>query len=309
MFKKLFSVLFIAAILSGCSSDETSEVVNPCQNVGTFSVTQNYGNLTIAFQDDTNPLYYDLSLVYPSSGNGPENGSKITLNSTSSTIPINSFGTVLYPGQTYLIYIRKACSNESKSDWSEAKTITINAYCDKPYDLSVDPWSGFRWSNRDDNATYYQVQYGPEGFALGSRPNINVNNTYYEGMGMQANTTYDFYVRAFCTNGSGWGEWAGPYTYLSTANVNLCSTPSNITYTLESSNAINVRWSHNGETRFEYAFLNPGQNINNASINSIGISSTPVFTGLSRFVDYTFYVRAVCADGNHTEWVTRTIRL
>ncbi|MDC0015169.1 T9SS type A sorting domain-containing protein [Flavobacteriales bacterium] len=58
----------------------------------------------------------------------------------------------------------------------------------------------------------YQVQYGSQGFTLGTGTIINDNNDSTNFGGLSASTSYDVYVRSICKIGDT-SVWVGPYTF------------------------------------------------------------------------------------------------
>lgn len=305
--------LAFAALLTGCGGDDQAQSfvpVNPCGNaVSNFSIDQANSNLSINLLSNTTGLVYEISFIESGNGQDPNNGQIFPLDQTTEVLDIRESN--LYPEINYSVYVRTICSNGSKSDWSTPKSFYISDYCGEPTDLGFsiffDGW-GFAWTSVDNANSYYQVQYGPQGFALGTGTTENTNETHFVGS-MAANTTYDYYVRSYCTSATGWSSWAGPYTYFSESNQNLCTQPTAVQYTQVNSSAANFTWSYNGESQFEYALLSGSQTINNATIYSIDTAGTPTFTGMSNWVTYTFYVRAVCANGDRTPWTTISVDL
>ena len=164
----------------------------------------------------------------------------------------------------------------------------------------------FAW-NSVSGASLYEIQYGLQNFTLGTGTKSQVNSTFYNGMIMAANTTYDFYVRSFCSNSIGWSAWSGPYTYLSVNNQNLCATPFNLSYTIETIGSLStffaLNWNPNGETNFELTVVGNNQAPTTGIISQFQYSgaSIPVFSKPKNNT-YDFYVRAVCADGTKTSW-------
>lgn len=306
-------LIFISILIVGCSkSDDNQEQtpINNCAALTSFNVTQQTDALSFTLTSTVPALYYEISfLIAQSNDMNPDYGQKIILNNLSETKLINDLS--IAANYTYLFYARAICTDGSKSNWSTAKSLLINDFCNSPKNLNFTystQGPEFYWDSNDDQTSYYQVQYGPEGFTFGSGATVSLNNDYFNGMPLVANTTYDFYVRSFCTSTLGWSSWSGPYTYLSVSNQNLCSVPTNINYTIVrngSNQAIgaNFTWNYNGENNFEYTIVSPNQTANQGELHSIGTFSTPTYL-LTQNTNYHFYVRGVCANGNRTAWST-----
>ena len=67
-------------------------------------------------------------------------------------------------------------------------------------------------------ATTWDIEYGAAGFTATGTPTVTGTTTNpHNIMGLSANTSYDFYVRADC-GGSGTSNWVGPFTFTTTTN-------------------------------------------------------------------------------------------
>ena len=309
--KKIFYFLLCLLIILGCSKSENTPTPTPvtdiCPKILTFNVSQQTDILAFTLTNNNIALLYEVSFLNSANGTtNPDNGQTFTFNSLTFNKEINSLS--ISPNNTYLFYARAVCSDGTKSAWSTPVSLLIINYCDKPtnlrFELDTLATSRFAWDN-SSGATYYQVQYGAQNFVLGTGTITQVNNTYYNGMSMAANTTYDFYVRSFCTNAIGWSSWSGPYTRLSVGNQNLCSLPLNLAYTIESTNSstafVSLQWAWNGETNFEYTVVGNGQSPTTGSILTANTSGWPTIYR-PRFYTYNFYIRAVCSNGSRTAW-------
>lgn len=202
-----------------------------------------------------------------------------------------------------------ACKKKDTSPTEETET-PANA-CSKPVSLSVftiGPEVTFKWN--DDNApgaAYYQFEYGPTGFAHGSGTLGTTSLKYTNTISLTAGTAYQFYVRGYCDATGGFSDWAGPFSYYSNTNHNLCTAPGNVQYTIEVNGfsepvGANFTWAHNGESNFEYVIVANGASPSNGNIHSISFSQGTPTMMLTQNTDYDFYVRAVCQDGNKTSW-------
>lgn len=303
-----FSLLILTFV--GCNSgdDNPQNPIALCGNVSDFTVTQQNEMVLFQLSSNTNPLYYEISATL-AQNDSPNSGTVVILNSPSGSFSANDLNMI--PGYTYKIYVRSACSDVSKSAWSSPKIFNFNDYCGSPTDLHVALYTdgkGFTWQPSDSDNAYYQLSYGPQGFDLASSTPITLNANYYVAP-MNANTAYDFYVRSYCTSATGWSSWSGPFTYFNEGGQGLCTQPSNVHFTPESSTSANFTWDYNGESHFEYALVGPSQTINSVTIYSIGNTTTPTYLGLSSSITYTFYVRAVCSNGNRTPWATISVDL
>ena len=302
-----FLLIAVAVFFGSCKKSGTDNT-STCNLISDFSIVQQAEALKLNISGSGSPLYYEAS-IQPAPGLPPGSTSTYIINAASATLSIDSLQ--LPSNQTYVCYVRAACSSSTQSEWIGPKSIVINNFCDKPYSLGVSAYPdgmGFDWQVKSNtNASSFQVQYGARGFALGSGTIATASNSPYTDASMAANTYYDFYVRSSCSGSLGFGNWAGPYTYLSTANQHLCLAPTNATYTIERNGlgqpvGANFQWSKNGETNFEYTVVTPSQPVTAGTVNSIGNFGWPTILGLFQDTDYHFYVRSVCLNGNRTSW-------
>ncbi|SCY19360.1 hypothetical protein [Flavobacterium caeni] len=303
---------FAALVLAGCSSDsDNTPTVNlpVCENVSGFTVAQQGEFVDVQLSGTNEPLNYELSVVPAGGSGGPENGYIYPFTETSKRWTATELN--ILPGYTYYIYVRSACSDSFKSNWTAAQALSFEDYCQGPTNLVFayhGDGFGFGWTYTDEQTSHFQVSYGPQGTAAGAGILVQTNSDHI-APALEGGATYDFYVRSFCSGGTGWSAWSGPYTYFAETDLNMCTQPSNVQYTQLSASQANFTWDYNGQTQFEYALVSGSQSINTATIYEIGIFGTPTFTGMSNWAQYTFYVRAVCADGARTPWTTILVDL
>lgn len=296
--KKIIYVLLLTSVLFFACSKDDSNTESVCPSIQNFTASQVNNKVSINILSNNQALYYEIS-IQPTGSNDPENGTIYPLNNVTSQKTLNELN--LYVSQTYILFVRAICTDGSKSAWSNPKTIVINDFCEIPFNLEVVPsatYTSLTWDNYA-SISYYQVQYGYQGFALGTGTTIQVNSESFDDIPLEANKTYDFYVRAYCNSALGWSEWSQPVSYYSPTMQNLCTAPSNVTFYNEGSGYRRAQWNMNGESLFEIVVVNPGQNVSLGSPTTISSGSWPVFyVGTGR----DFYVRAICSNGNRTVW-------
>ncbi|MBR9847073.1 MAG: hypothetical protein GYB35_13645 [Algicola sp.] len=315
--KKIF-LLLVSVVLLGCSSDSDSND-NPETACGTATITnvsQNFETLTVSWQSQGNFNYFEIG--YDASGNlNGQVNSNTTFNysftSTNNSIATEvldaeSINFFVQENETFSFYIRAQCVNGQFTDWQGPFVLQLNEVCSKPENLNVfGDELDWEFNSFSINASYFQVEYGLQGFSTGTGTQITTNDEYVVGLAMEQGNIYDFYVRAFCENNVGWSDWAGPVSYFADQDYNLCNPPSNVQYFIEyitgSSAGVRFEWDYNGETQFEHVLVSNNGNPDNGTISSSDTFGWPVYTGLSTFADYDFYVRGVCNDGTRTVWV------
>jgi hypothetical protein len=146
---------------------------------------------------------------------------------------------------------------------------------------------------------YYEIQYGSNGFSLGSGTVATINAG--DQLNNLNNGSYDIYVRGNC-GGSSWSDWGGPTSFLITGGPSgNCPMPSNFSVNPSVSTAY-IDWFHSGSAGYfqvEYGFT--GFQFGNGISINVPYSSTTL-TGLTSNRVYDYYVRANCGGTEFSAW-------
>jgi hypothetical protein len=309
MNKLLLCVSIFSLMLTSCGGDSDSDseavVVNPteCSSViSNFSVAQNFEKLMFNITASPGALYYEASLSATNNNRGADEGIIMPLDVETNSISLYSY---LNFGDN-VVYVRSVCADGTKGAWNGPKIISISEFCGAPSELNVTPL-GVSWNyNFVAEAANYQVQYGPAGFNLGSGTIVTVNNERFNDASLRAGQAYDFYVRAFCTNGLSYGNWTGPFTYFAEGNQNMCLAPANVAHSSEGNGYYAFTFDYNGEDQWEYTLVVRNQNVSEGTLHTLGLGGWPVMY-LNSTIDYDFYIRAVCNDGSRTAWTKHQV--
>lgn len=312
---KKFILLFAISVFAlGCSSSEDSDS-SSCSKPAGLDVN-NLTNTTASFYwySDVDSALFQVE--YGTFGFTQGSGTILTL--PESNVHVED----LLPQTQYTFYTRVFCNEtEAYSNWSTPfnfVTLNYNPYCEDPGNLNVQLYNDsvsfnhidLSWSGGDFDGS--QIQYGLEGFALGSGTINSYNTTYPSNArisGLNADTSYDFYVRNKCGD-SGYSSWIGPLTQ-STLEEPLnpsCLDPMNFTldeiYTVSGSDRLVFSWdAMNGENTWQLHKVGSGQPVGSGT--TIDTSYNPIqltnhtYTG----VVYDFYVRANCGIDGYSDWV------
>lgn len=299
-FFKLVALIFSFLLLNNCSRSNENE--NSCSNVSGFSVTQK-GDV--------------LNFTISSSLEGPFEIKYIDLNrSTVGAFIVNdkvfskNINDIYIQGKVYTFEIRRVCSSSSNSDWGFKNTITIsNNFCKSPTDLNLNPyyneitWEiGSTYSN-GINPSYYQVQYGLQGFSLGSGIIIDTNNKYYYAS-LVGGKKYDLYVRSFCSGSASWGDWVGPTTVLASITTG-CVAPTYASSTVKSISSslfgVNLSWENDGISDYQIS-LSESSSLPSSNLSTITAPNGAYVSGLIKGRNYYFYVRKVCSNNKYSEY-------
>ncbi|MBU2940995.1 hypothetical protein KO494_15700 [Lacinutrix sp. C3R15] len=307
----LLSCIFL--LLQGCSSESENDDSSACGTVNLISVTQNGNTLNFNYQSQNAFNYYEIG--YDQTASVANQGNNLffnysftTTNASNASIDDENLSFFAENNQTLSFYIRAQCTNGDLTDWQGPIVLNVDEFCEKPYDFDVQNGTAF-WEtyNNQTNASYFQVQYGSQGFQIGNGEVITTNDESTSDAALASGNTYDFYVRSFCTNNLGFSNWEGPVTYYAEYDQNLCNPPSNVTTEVErnaSGQAIGAvfRWDYNGESNFEHVVVLNNSTPDSGTIYTSDTGGWPLYN-LSQNTDFDFYIRAVCTDGTRTEWV------
>lgn len=141
---------------------------------------------------------------------GFAHGTGTTVGSSTTTLIITGLNT----SNSYDFYVRANCSATSSSNWVGPETveaIQVNPACPNPGGLTATRDAGVNTNVNllwvaGGTETEWEIQFGISGFALGSGTIVTSNNSTATITGILAANSYDFYVRAKCsdTDTSGW---------------------------------------------------------------------------------------------------------
>lgn len=185
-----------------CIAPATASADVTTDNVVTLSWTTNPNLL---------PVPTTFEVRYDVAGTGVENCANVVSNITALNTVINSG---LQKETEYVAYILSKCGNGEYST-PKSVTFTTNPTCwtpNQPTVAGTTPNSvKLSWTNHANSAACnrWEIIYGPQGFdTTGATPLMTTNNTEYEITGLHHSTSYDFYVRAVCTEGSDYSAWS-----------------------------------------------------------------------------------------------------
>lgn len=123
----------------------------------------------------------------------------------------------LDPTVDYEFYIRTRCNSVQNSEWLGPVALGGQAeFCTEPTNVQVernaaDNTKAFiNWSTM--GASNWDIQYGAEGFVLGTGTNLSSSAPEKVITGL-TDAAYDFYVRAHCT-ATQTSDWVGPINLL-----------------------------------------------------------------------------------------------
>ena len=307
--KKILLCLMSIVILS-CSSDDSDE--QKLETINSFTVEQSSSSLLFDYSADSNYEYFEIYYALSTNvvdNNDPSNGDRfMTIEQNSTVKPISEL--LIAPGYIWLFWIRGIDSNGNTSEWLGPKAVEISTYCEDVYDVYFDGSLYWDYYYNEAEVSYFQVQYGLQGFELGEGEITQTNDEYTYKLSLEQGNSYDAYVRAYCSNNLGFSEWVGPVSYYAEENANVCLEPYNLSYYTEYNFfgdpvGANISWDDDGNNQtYEFNLVGNNQSPESSAIESRDDSGTQItYTQLTPYADYDFYVRTVCVDGSRTNWV------
>jgi len=216
------------------------------------------------------------------------------------TNPYNVTG--LFSETDYEFYVREVCSATDTSNWVGPFSFTTTADCPIPTDLTVTNitsntvdlgWNGYF-------ATNWDIEWDTLGFAPTGTPTENdITTNPFNITGLNADTDYEFYVRADCgQNNIDTTIWVGPFSF--TTEVS-CPAPTALNVTDLTSSSATLQWITGGSINWNIVYGVAGFNM----ADSTPIAVTDTFYAVSGLTDgtyYEFYVQDSCGTGDASLW-------
>ncbi|MEF9479064.1 hypothetical protein OWR28_16245 [Chryseobacterium sp. 1B4] len=179
------------------------------------------------------------------------------------------------------------------------------AKCGTPANLIFEKANNLlSWNMISQGEGYYEVQYGEQGFILGKGTTVVTSKNSCH-LPLYKNNKYDLYVRKNCGADNGRSNWAGPVTVLA-ANTTTCIKPAYATYS-KTTFSVNssvfdatVTWESDGVSIYETVLTTSP--VPPASGEQVISGQKAVYIGLSKTVNYNFFVRKRCADNTFSDF-------
>lgn len=197
-----------------------------------------------------------------------------------------------------LLWLAAACAflfGCSKNDDS------TNRNCDQPMELTIDQVNStsvfFTWDTGGESA--FEIEYGEQGFSLGSGSVIQTSQTEFLVDGLEPLTNYEIFLRSNCGS-DGFSNYISAL-FQTLENVELCNTPTNLVLVGVSSTSIELSWDENNETAWEVEYGPNGFVIGTGTRVASNASNYEI-TGLAPSTTYEIYVRADCGIDGYSEF-------
>lgn len=147
----------------------------------------------------------------------------------------------------------------------------------------------------------WQIQYGLQGFAVGSGTQITATDTEVTVSGLVSTNNYEFYIRTVC-GAESFSSWVGPISV--GESIGSCPAPISPTAVRSAGNTeITVSWTTGGSAvSWQVQHGTAGFALGTGTITST-TTPTKTYTGVLASTAYDFYVRANCSGTDNSSWV------
>ena len=276
--------------------------VPPCEApnevVGT-TISNNQSDLTFGYDQQAQGINLELQYKATDATNW---SSSILVQDISYTL------TGLDNNTTYDVRVRSVCGNADAPYYSEWVTGTLDVACPAPTIPDA--------SYYDYDATTIMLSWDNTGAPTFNVMRVEGNNTTiidmqyeddpenYFADDLTPNTTYTFYVRSICNNGTDTSAWSNAITF---TTPETCPTPTGLTASDETTNSATLTWTATGTPdgfEVEYGpvgFVHgDGSTVTVPAVATTSTQTTPL-TNLTSNTSYEVYVRAVCGN-DHSDW-------
>lgn len=257
-------------------------------------------------------------LEYGPAGFPQGNGTSVSPTTTSYTL------CGLDAGTEYDVYIRTLCPDSVYGHWSLTHFTTLPDTCAAVLGLTVQdivcdafPMMELQWYG-SITPDRWEVEYGPQGFALGTGTRVLTEQTSFEIHALEQsgaltpNTWYDFYVRSVC-QGDLYGDWDSVHyrTFCAQVRAVVVSSDNLVTTADNHISGYSIAWEDNSDNQSwdiyygiynsEYPDLPWGTDVR---VDTPWFEFPPLQPGATYTVEITPY----CGDQNYgnTTWVNFT---
>ncbi|MFD2697024.1 hypothetical protein ACFSQ0_03395 [Mesonia sediminis] len=300
-------LVLVLGLLYGCTKDDES---NASQNqIDYFEVSQNGSSLDFYYGIRGEFDYFEIAFAEAGYDVKAEYADFFTTsNQERVEKPIRDL--IFASDVVYHFWIRGVQENGKKTDWFGPKTINISSFCENPYALEFNGYIAWNYYDNENDASFYEVEYGAQGFEVGQGQKLSSNSETIFDLSLEKNKVYDAYVRAYCNIDLGHSAWVGPVSYFAEQNQNVCLEPYNLSYFTEYNFfgdpvGASISWKDDGNNKtYEFNLVGKHKSPESSAIESRSDYGTQItYTQISPNVNYDFYVRTVCLDGSKTAWV------
>ena len=158
------------------------------------------------------------------------------------------------------------------------------------------------WMNFQQSVSSWDLMYGEAGTfdtLSGGLMVTNLTDTFYTLTGLSSATTYQVYMKPYCSSEE--GSWSSPRTFTTLA---ACATPTNLTVMSHTAEEATISWqAGDAETGWEVVCVPHGSPAYTGT-PEYAYSSPYTIQNLTDDTQYDVYVRADCGTGEYSYWTS-----
>ncbi len=217
----------------------------------------------------------------------------------------------------YDVYVEGNCGPDNFTELVGPKSFLVtngkyvNVNCGKPANVTINESLNLELNwNTGNNANYYEVAYGLQGFNPDTAQHFFSSSNRYNEFAVYKDKIYDYYVRSNC-GGNGYSEWSDVKTFKANFNYNVitCKPIKGFTWNMASDKTITVEWSDTTGIGWQFSY-NKGTNSQTGPTSSVTYSlvePSEWFQSNGKPQTIYVYLRSKCEDGNYTSWYNDSI--
>ena len=299
--KKAIILAFISIFILSCSKDSEES----CGQVTELNYSVGSSRIQIYF-DSYNVSANSFEIEYGLAGFSQGSGSKVTTSNN-----YYEFEN-LENATSYDFYVTSICSTTERSKAAKLLSVTTNpSTCTGTVSAEISQGGldviDIDLDYSEGSIDSWIIEYGTQGFTLGTGTVKVVNgyDSYANIENIIPETTYDFYIRALCSD---YETDYSQYTFKQYTSLPYCPEPYNLRanyYAGSCSNLIQYAcfWDYYYNANvlnYTMSITSPGGNPDNGT----WLNTTETSSLIQGYIcgDY-LYVRANCLDGSSTDWV------
>lgn len=162
-------------------------------------------------------------------------------------------------------------------------------------DSLVSTFARIAWTSNGNN---FNVQYGPQGFALGQGI-IDTVTAAKDGLdSLTGDSWYDVYVRNHCSATDS-GKWVGPFTF---HTPDACPAPTGLQVQYLGGDSVLISWPNNGASSWNLEWAQQGFTLGSGIAVTDLTTNSYVLTGLSSTMSFDVYLQDTCLNAGKSKW-------
>ncbi|PID95608.1 MAG: hypothetical protein CSA94_00740, partial [Bacteroidetes bacterium] len=212
---------------------------------------------------------------------------------------MKSFSLADYNGQTVYVAIRATGAEMYRLDVDDVVNEPYSS-CIKPTNLSSSNASAYSvnlsWTDEND-ANEWIIEYGEEGFVQGTGTMVTATENPYVLMDLNPNTTYDWYVKANCSEAE--SNWSAKASF---TTLPSCLMPTGLSSSDVEAYTATLSWTEENEAA-EWTIEYGEMGFALGTGTQVTVTENPyTLTDLTSDMNYEWYVRANCSAEDQSAW-------